>query len=241
MDQSLIKPSGLVRAFIRKASLKQDVYHKTFEVFRQFKEESEVFISTYRKTVQESKYPLLFEYRERGDFQFELRFGSDILIFMMHTNVFEFPRDHEVMKTDYIRDDKLRSYCGNIMIYNFLADSFRYNRSNDLGYLIGRLFVNRELHYFLEGKREVGLLYNNFQNTRLNLKTIRSIIHSSILYTINFDLLTPPFDNLKEVSQQEMQTQLDSMSISTGKRIGFRFQEDKAVQNGNKRKLSEKQ
>lgn len=241
MDQNLIKPSGLVRAFIRKASLKQDVYHKTFEVFRQFKEESEGFINTYHKTIQESKFPLLFEYRERGDFQFELRFGSDILIFMMHTNVFEFPRDHEVMKTDYIKENKLRSYCGSIMIYNFLADSFKYNRSNDLGYLIGRLFVNRELHYFLEGKREVGLLYNNFQHTRLNLKTIRSIIYSSILYTINFDLLTPPFDNLKEVSQQEMQTQLDSMSIRTGKRIGFRFQEDKAVQNGNNRKLPEKQ
>jgi len=241
MDQSLTRPSELVRAFIRKASLKQEVYHKTFEIFRQFKEESEVFINTHQKTVRNSKYPLLFEFRERGDFQFELRFGSDILIFMMHTNVFEFPRDHEVMKTEYIREDNLRSYCGCIMIYNFLADSFKYNRSNDPGYLIGRLFVNRELHYFLEGKREVGLLYNNFQNTRLNLKTIRSIIYSSMLYTINFDLLTPPFENLKEVTQQEMQTQLDSMSIRTGKRIGFRFQEDKALQNGNNKKPSEKQ
>jgi hypothetical protein len=240
MDQSSAKPSGLIRAFIKKASLKQDVYHKTFHIFKQFKEESEAFINAYQKTVQKSKYPLLFEYRERGDFQFELRFGSDILIFMMHTNVFEFPRDHEVMKTDYIHEDKLRSYCGCILIYNFLSDSFKYNRSNDLGYLIGRLFVNRELHYFLEGKREVGLLYNNFQHSKLNVKTIRSIIYSSILYTINFDLLTPPFDNLKEVSMQEMQTQLDSMSISTGKRIGFRFQEDKTLQNGNNRKLPEK-
>lgn len=240
MDQSLTKPSELVRAFVKKASLKQEVYHKTFNVFRQFQEESEGFINSYQAKVHKSKYPLLFEFRERGDFQFELRFGSDILIFMMHTNVFEFPRDHEVMKTDYIKEDKLRSYCGSILIYNFLADSFKYNRSNDLGYLIGRLFINRELHYFLEGKREVGLLYNSFQHTRLNLKTIRSIIYSSILYTINFDLLTPPFENLKEVSQQEMQTQLDSMSIRTGKRIGFRFQEDKALQNGNTRKHLEK-
>lgn len=231
MEQNLIKPSELIRAFIRKASLKQEVYFKTLEVFRRFKNESERFIILNQATVEKSKYPLLFEYRDRGDFQFELRFGSDILIFMMHTNVFEFPRDHEVMKTDYIRQDKFRSYCGNIMIFNFLADSFKYNRSNDLGYLIGRLFVNRELHYFLEGKREVGMLYNNFPHTKLNLKTIRSIIYSSILYTINFDLLTPPFDNLKEVTEQEMKSQLDSMSIRTGKRIGFRFQADEVEQN----------
>jgi len=232
MDQQLIKPSELVKAFIRKSSLKQEVYFKTLDVFRQFRSESEKFINANQKTVKKSKYPLLFEFREKGDFQFELRFGSDILLFIMHTNVFEFSRDHEVMKTDYIRQDKLRSYCGNIMIFNFLADSFKYNRSNDLGYLIGRVFVNRELHYFLEGKRELGMLYTNFAHTSLNIKTIRSIIFSAILYTINFDLLTPPFDDLKEVSQQEMQSQLDSMAIRTGKRIGFRFQADEVGQNG---------
>jgi hypothetical protein len=118
------------------------------------------------------------------------------------------------------------------MIFNFLADSFRYNRSNDLGYLIGRVFVNREQHYFVEGKKEVGLLYNNFPHSIINQKTIRSIIHSSILYTINFDLLTPPFDDQKEVTLQEMQTQLDTMSLRTGKRIGFRFQADEVEQNG---------
>ena len=118
------------------------------------------------------------------------------------------------------------------MIFNFLADSFKYNRSNDIGYLIGRVFINRELHYFVEGKREVGLLYNNFGHSSIDIKTIRSIVHSSILYTINFDLLTPPFDNLKEVSVVEMQSQLDTMSIRTGKRIGFRFQADEVVRNG---------
>ena len=119
MDEHLINPSRLVKALIRKSSLKQEVYFKTLEVFHQFKTESERFIASNQAKVLRSKFPLLFEYRERGDFQFELRFGTDILIFMMHTNVFEFPRSHEVMKTDYIRQDKNRSYCGNIMIFNF--------------------------------------------------------------------------------------------------------------------------
>jgi hypothetical protein len=232
MNQSSINSSDLIRAFIKKAGLKQEIYQNTFKVFSQFRTLSEKFISGNNMKVGQAKYHLLFEYEDRGDFQFMLKFGSDVLIFMMHTNVFEFPRDHEVMKTDYIRQDKLRSYCGNIMIFNFLADSFRYNRSNDLGYLIGRVFVNREQHYFVEGKKEVGLLYNNFPHSIINQKTIRSIIHSSILYTINFDLLTPPFDDQKEVTLQEMQTQLDTMSLRTGKRIGFRFQADEVEQNG---------
>ena len=232
MNQNSVNSSELLRAFIKKASLKQEIYQKTFNVFSQFKTQAERLITANSEIVNKSRYHLLFEYKERGDFQFELKFGSDILIFMMHTNVFEFPRDHEVMKTDYIRQDKLRSYCGNIMIFNFLADSFKYNRLNDIGYLIGRVFVNREQHYFVEGKKEVGMLYNNFPYSVINQRTIRSIIYSSILYTINFDLLTPPFDNQKEVTLQEMQTQLDTMSLRTGKRIGFRFQADEVEQNG---------
>ena len=86
--------------------------------------------------------------------------------------------------------------------------------------------MNRENHYFTEGKREIGLLYNNFAANLLDQKAIQTIIHSAVLYTLNFDLLTPPYDNIKEVTVAEMQTTLDAMSISTGKRLGFRFQDD---------------
>ncbi|MEI6456122.1 MAG: hypothetical protein WCO93_07520 [bacterium] len=226
MDQHSTGNSSLIKAIIRKGTLKQEIYQKTLGIFNEFKTEARKLIDVNADTVRQAKYPLLFEFSNHSPFEFQLKFGSDILIFFMHTNIFELPRDHEVMKTPYIREDKSRSYGGLIHIFNFLADSFKYNRVNDLGYLIGRVFVNRELHYFIEGKREVGLLYNNFSTAKLDHKMILSILHSAILYTINFDLLTPPFDNLKEVTVQEMQTTLDAMSIRTGKRLGFRFQAD---------------
>jgi len=226
MNQQPTGNSALIKSIIQKGSLKQEIYQKTLGVFNEFKAEGKNLIDHNVSKVKEAKYPLLFEFSNHSPFEFQLKFGSDVLIFFMHTNIFELPRDHEVMKTPYIREDKTRSYGGMIHIFNFLADSFKYNRVNDLGYLIGRIFVNRELHYFIEGKREVGLLYNNFSTAKLNHKTILSILHSAILYTINFDLLTPPFDSLKEVTVQEMQTTLDAMSIRTGKRLGFRFQAD---------------
>ncbi len=216
----------IINAIIEKSSLKQEVYHQTLDRFNLFKKESEGFVKSNRNSLKKAAYPILFEYKDRGVFEFQLKFGSDILIFFMHTNVFEIPRDHLVMRSSYIREDKRRSYCGIIHIFNFLADSFKYNRTNDIGYCIGRIFINRENHYFTEGKREIGLLYNNFTGNILDLAAIRNIMNSAILYTLNFDLLTPPFDTIKEVSVSEMQTTLDSMSMSTGKRLGFRFQAD---------------
>jgi hypothetical protein len=144
---------------------------------------------------------------------------------MLHTNIFEFPRMHEVMKTKYIEEDKERSYCGVINIYNFLADSFRFNRQMDLGYMIGRVFVNKENHYFIEGKREIGQLYNNFASSELNTDSVKSIIESAIKYTINFDLLTPPYEEVKLIRMGDIQAASD-IKLVTGKRLGFRFQAD---------------
>ena len=167
-----------------------------------------------------------FDYIDRGDFEFEIRFASDTLVFMMHTNVFEFSRNHEVMKSAYIREDPERSYCGVIQIYNFLTDSFLYQRDSDLGYMIGRVFVNKEKHYFIEGKRELGMLYNNFNTSLITNESVQSIVESTIEYTTNFDLLTPPYDEVKVVSVGEMRNNFDKKSLVTAKRLGFRFQAD---------------
>ena len=98
--------------------------------------------SEFHTKHKDEKNLVPFEFHDKSEFEAELRFGGDVLIFFMHTNIFEFSRDHEVMKTSYVREDPDRSYCGTILIFNFLADSFHYNRENDLGYLIGRIFIN---------------------------------------------------------------------------------------------------
>ena len=222
------KMIDLFNAVANKAGLKQEIYARTLEVFNTFKKVSESMTSDYHQTIRQTKYPIPFEIKDIGQFEFELKFGSDLLIFFMHSNVFEIPRDHEIMKLSYIKEDKTRSYCGIIHIFNFLNDSFRYKRLNDVGYLIGRVFVNRENHYFIEGKREVGLLYNNFPDSDLNYEAVQTILESSIRYTINFDLLTPPYDNMKEVTVEEMQSVRENMQFRTGKRLGFKFQADRA-------------
>jgi len=210
-----------------KAQLKQKVYSNTLDTFGLLSQAVHDIVTDYQGFQKKSKEPVPFEMKPKGDFEMELKFAGDVLIFLMHTNVFEFSRNHEVMNTSYVKEDKERSYCGIINIFNFLADSFKYNRVNDVGYLIGRVFVNKDMHYFIEGKREIGLLYNNFNTAVMNDTSAREIVESAIRYTINFDLLTPPYDNVKEITLYEMQSTLDSIALKTGKRLGFKFQADK--------------
>lgn len=60
----------------------------------------------------------------------------------------------------------------------------------------------------------------------MNRDTAQQIIEAAITYTINFDLLTPPYEAVKMVTVNEMKNTLDAISMKTGKRLGFRFQED---------------
>ncbi len=214
----------LFEALRGKSLLKQDVYRKTQQSFEILRKEIRGLVYTYDETYANQE-KVDFEMVDGDDFRIQLKFGGDVLIFILHTNIFQFPRLHEVMKTQYINDDPARSYCGVINIYNFLADSFRFNRYNDLGYLIGRVFINKDVHYFIEGKREIGQLYNNFSTSVLDETALRDIIKSSILYTTNFDLLTPPYDEVKLVRVGDMQAESD-IKLVTGKRLGFRFQGD---------------
>jgi hypothetical protein len=223
-----IKHKELFDEFKHKASLKQDVYNKTLECFNELNEVLTDYVTLFNDYTKQSKpgFPLRFEVTHNKDFEIEMKFGGDILIFLMHTNIFEFPRDHEVMKTSYIKEDKDRSFHGIIHIYNFLADSFKYHRSNDIGYLIGRIFINKDKSYFIEGKKELAFLYHNFGSIKFDKEAMDELIEATIRYTINFDLLTPPYEDVMLVSVSEMQSTLDSISLKTGKRLGFKFYAD---------------
>lgn len=220
------KTRDIFKSLVKKGTLKQTVYENTFATLNLFKQQMAELTQDYFDLDSDNSRKIAFVFKDKGEFEAELRFAGDTLVFMMHSNVFEFPRNHTVMKTSYILEDKERSYCGVINIFNFLNDSFKYQRMNDVGYLIGRIFVNKENHYFIEGKREIGFLYSNFGTSEVNVKNIREIVLSSISYTTNFDLLVPPYDNIKEVTVGEFMSAINSMQIKTGKRLGFKFQAD---------------
>jgi len=212
---------------IKKGELKQQIYASTLETMELFKECAKEFEDFYEENYADQHQRITVDYNGKNLHEFKLRFAGDVLIFLMHTNIFEFPRAHEVMNTPYIREDKSRSYCGMIQIFNFLSDSFRYNRINDSGYMIGRIFINKDKHYFVEGKRELAKVLNNFNDKQLDKNAIREILQSAIQYTINFDLLVPEYSNLVEISVNDIfQIEDQNMILKTGKRLGFKFEPD---------------
>ncbi|MDP4183952.1 MAG: hypothetical protein Q8862_02165 [Bacteroidota bacterium] len=220
------KKDQIFQILSEKETVKQQVFNASRQSFALLKKTLKDLVAEYNNELKDKldTDQLIPVYSDLGPFEAEIRVAADVLIFSLHTNIFEFDRDHVIWKTDYLKSDINNSYSGVISVYNFLADSFKYNRTDDLGYLIARIFVNRENRYVVEGKRQGRK--RHFSSVPLGQEEWRMIIENALLYTLQFDLLIPPYDQVKIASVDLMEQKISHSKVLTGKRLGFRFNSD---------------
>ena len=217
----------ILSTIVEKSSLKQKVFDNTFTTFNELKDTLFEMASEMDDALEgKLDKRVRLEYRDRGKFEAQLQIASDILIFQMHTDVFEFDSNHIIWQNPYVQADKANSYCGVINIYNFLSDSFKFNRNQDGGYLLGRIFINRERMFFVEGKRQTLVRAMSFGKSEINRESLIAILESAINYAINFDLLVPPYEANKHVTIDQFNSKMDNSKFTTGKRLGYEFNVD---------------
>lgn len=207
-------------------SVRTAAYSNTLQAFTVLKDSIKLFVQKYNQKLIERNCDPLMDFNERGMFETELRVDSDLIVFTMHSNIFEFGEDHIVKKSSYVEKDPDASYCGVINIYNFLADSFRFDRLDDLGFLIGRVFINKDNHFYVEGKRQLGFLYTDFMNNIFNEEAAHNLIESSVLFSADFDLMVPEYEDVSVISVAQMKENISNSRIKTAKRLGFKFKAD---------------
>jgi hypothetical protein len=220
------KYDKIVELLKKKVALKQEVYSKTRDVFEELRTMLMEISSDLTARVKSFGGELTVSFKDASEFEVEFTLADETLLFVMHTNIFTFDSSHEVWKSSYVQQNKDNAYCGKIFVYNFLSDSFKYNRTNDVGYLVGRIFINKDKHFFVEGKKQLSYLYNDFSTSVIDSECLMKIIESAILYSLDFDPFTPPFEQQGQISVGDVINANLQSRISTGKRLGFKFQSD---------------
>jgi len=225
MEENQQLKAQILNVLTNKSQVKYKVFDNSVEAFKMLKHllaETEKNLNA-QITGLDSRVKL--EYKENGSLEVHLKIASDLLVFNLHSNIFEFSREHSIWKTSFAQDP-LNTYCGIISIYDFLNDSFKYNRTEDLGYLIARIFINKDMNFMVEGKRQLGFLYNDFANQQLNAEKLSEIIDTAILYALEFDLLIPPYETVKTASVEQINQAIENSKMQTAKRLGFKFNSD---------------
>ena len=226
MDKSPLREK-ILATIINKSTLKQHIFDNTFAAFNELKDVLFEIASELDDDLDgKLDKRVRIEYRDRGKFEAQLQIASDLLIFRMHTDVFEFDSNHIVWQNQYVQAERDNAYCGVIDIYNFLSDSFKFNRNADEGYLIGRIFINREKCYFVEGKRQSIVRPISFGQDKITREALVAIMETAIHYAINFDLLVPSYEANKRVTVDQFNSKMDNSKFTTGKRLGYEFNVD---------------
>ena len=219
MSEKLVE---IIDGLNSKAALKQHIYRNTLTVFEQFKKCTTEIANKLTPEVVSKDKSLEVELTEIGAFEFHLKFSGDTIAFIMHTNVFSFPPEHEISKTSYVNEAPDRGYCGMIQAYNFLSDSLKYQRLGDIGYLLARIFINCEGNFYVDGQRQLDFLFKDFNKQKIDNESIIKVIEQTMLYALDFDLYIPPMDNMKEMTVQAKDYFNNPRGFATGKRLGFK-------------------
>ena len=222
MEEALeLQKAKIIKLLTEKSVMKQDVFKNTISTFELLKECINEISNSLISEVKAIDKRINIDVTGTSTQSTQLKVAGDMLEFFMHSNVFEFEKTHSMFKTSYVKQNEYNSYCGIINVYNFLADSFKYNRSEDLGYLVCRIFINRENHFFIEAKGILGIKYSMFSFEPITKQQLMEVVNELIIFAISFDLFTPPYDNIKEVTVGEIQEKISSINLRTGKRLGY--------------------
>lgn len=220
MDNDTLRDK-ILATVVRKSTLKQQVFDASFAVMNELKETLfEMAAEMDDQLDGRLDKRVRIEYRDRGKFEAQVQVADDQLIFRMHTDAFRFEQSHDVWRIPYVAANADNAYCGVVNIYNFLSDSFKYNRNGDEGYLIGRLFINRERSFFAEGKGQpFGV--ESFGQRPIDRESLLAVLEAAIDYSLDFDLLMPTYEAEQRVTVDQFNTRMDNSKFTTGKRLGY--------------------
>lgn len=204
----------------QKSTAKQAIYRNTqaaFELLRQVSQELVGELSNKLTPVDSS---VVIQYLPINEMEFHIRFSGDLLIFVLHSNIVTFPDDYGPMPTEYVEADFRRRFFGHIMAYNFMADSIKYQRLNDPGYLVGRLLINIDSHYFLEGVQQLEMPDLDMSDNFLTADAMKLFVESAMIAAVNNDLIAPPLPEIQKISVKQ---KIENQQVSRGSKVGFSF------------------
>ncbi|MHA6247264.1 hypothetical protein ACXYMU_04950 [Pontibacter sp. CAU 1760] len=217
------KLDDIINGLHQKSKTKQAIYRNTLEAFNRMKEISKELVQELTERITTQDADILIEYRNVGELEFQIKFSGDLLVFVMHSNIVTFPDDYEIMRSEYVEEDFRRRFFGHIMAYNFMADTIKYNRLEDPGYLVGRMLINIDKHFCIEGVKQLDLPVEKITNIAANVITdriLRTILESAMVAAVNNDLMGQDVSDIERITLKQ---KLENSQLTKPRKLGFQI------------------
>lgn len=204
-----------------KSTAKQITYKNLLTAFDTLRKEAKRMINELSTRVKPQDEDVTVHFRDVHEHEFEVKLAGDLLSFVLHTNVVTFDPTSPVMQDSYLNENVVNRYFGQIMVYNFMADSLKFNRVNDPGYLIARLLINHENRFVVEGDGRFASLAVTISPTPITIEELTIFTKFVMISAIENDLMAPPFPDVRFITlYQKMEK---TQELGGGQKIGFKM------------------
>jgi hypothetical protein len=156
-----------------------------------------------------------------NEHEFHFRFGADVLVFILQSNIVRLPDDAYLSKSKYLKSDKSLRYFGQVLVYNFMSDTLTYGRLDDPGYLIGRLLLNKENKFFIEGDRRIVFEFPELKDNLATGEKLNHFVTCLMESALENDLLAPEFQDIMIITYEQKLEHTSAMG--SPQKIGFDF------------------
>lgn len=204
-----------------KSAIKQEAFRKLCSNFKQLEKEAKNVVKLINEKIKKKDKDIVLVVEHVSDQEFHVKVAGDLLIFIMHTNIIVLEDTHGFNKSPYVQADTANKYLGQINVYNFMADSLKFNRLNDPGYLLARLFINHEGRFLVEGERQLNFMFEHVSEKPITNFDLNVIIQLVISQSIDNDLITSPFPNIRVISLNQKLEK--TQALGAGYKIGFQM------------------
>lgn len=204
-----------------KSDVKQLTYRNVCKAFAALREEAVKITTDINAKTNTEDEDLVLSVEEIGEHEFHLKVAGDLLVFFLHTNIITLSDDYSYNKSDYVSENPLRKYLGQINVYNFMSDSLKFNRVNDPGYLLSRLMVNFEDRFIVEGDGQINFMFESVSTKELEAMDLNVLIQLIVMQAVENDLVAPPFQKIRGLTLQQKITKTEV--LGAGNKIGFQM------------------
>lgn len=211
-----------------KSTAKQTTFKHLNNAFSSLAMESRRVIQELNKQAHPADDDVTLHFKNISKHEFQLKLAGDVVIYVMHTNIVTFDDEHPVIKSPYVSEKELNRYFGQINIYNFMYDSLRYNRGHDPGYLIGRLMINHENRFFMEGEPPFVREFGEISNREITHENLQRVVKLSLQIAIRNDLIAPPYNKVRSVTLNQKNEH--TLEMGGGQKIGFRMSYENRIE-----------
>lgn len=203
-----------------KSTAKQLAFKHICWAFSVLEAEARKLIDELKRRAKPGDPDVTVEFNTIHEHEFDVKLAGDMLIFVMNSNIVTFEDSHPIINEEYTKSREVNRYFDQIMIYNFMADSMKFNRGTDPGYLLARIMINHEKRFFIEGEKDL-VEYNLISKEPLTEKDLQYLVKVVLKMAIENDLVAPAFTEVKSITVNQKKDH--SLELGGAQKIGFRM------------------